>query len=127
MVPEGLLYTKTHEWAKKEDGNLRVGITDYAQKKLGDVVYIEFPEVGKRVRRGEPVLTVESVKSAESVYAPASGEVVEVNESLSSSPGKVNKDPYGEGWLFVLRLDDPKELEELLDASAYTKLIGEAG
>lgn len=126
MVPKELLYTKSHEWVKREDGTVRVGITDYAQKKLGDVVYVEFPQVGTKVKKGEAVVTVESVKAAESVYAPVSGEVVEVNEALSSSPGTVNQDPYGEGWLFVLKMDDPAELEELLGPEEYASIAGEA-
>ncbi len=125
MVPKELLYTKSHEWVKREDGTVRVGITDYAQKKLGDVVYVEFPQVGTKVKKGEAVVTVESVKAAESVYAPVSGEVVEVNEALSSSPGTVNQDPYGEGWLFVLKMDDPAELEELLGPEEYASIAGE--
>ncbi|HDI11551.1 MAG TPA: glycine cleavage system protein GcvH [Candidatus Acetothermia bacterium] len=125
MVPKELLYTKSHEWVKREDGTVRVGITDYAQKKLGDVVYVEFPQVGTKVKKGEAVVTVESVKAAESVYAPVSGEVVEVNEALSSSPGTVNRDPYGEGWLFVLKMDDPAELEELLGPEEYASIAGE--
>ncbi len=125
MVLQELLYTKTHEWVKVEDGTVRVGITDYAQKKLGDVVFVELPEVGRMLRKGEVAVTVESVKAAESVYAPVSGEVVEINEELVSSPGVINQDPYGKGWLFAIKVEDDKELSELLDAEGYKKLIGE--
>ncbi len=125
MVPQDLLYTESHEWVKVEDGTARVGITDYAQKKLGDVVYVELPDVGKKVKRGDVVVTVESVKAAESVYAPLSGEVAEVNRELISSPGIINQDPYGKGWLIVIKLEDRGELEGLLDPAAYGKLVGE--
>jgi glycine cleavage system H protein len=125
MVPQELRYTKSHEWVRVEGGTARVGITDYAQKKLGDVVYVELPEVGKKLKKGEVAVTVESVKAAESVYAPVSGEVVEVNEELVSTPGAINQDPYGNGWLFVLKVENEDELSELLDAEAYKKLIGE--
>lgn len=122
MVPQGLRYTKSHEWVKVEGDVARVGITDYAQKKLGDVVYVELPEVGKSLKKGDVAATVESVKAAESIYAPISGEVVEVNEELASSPGVINQDPYGKGWLFVLKISDPKELDELLSPADYEKL-----
>ncbi len=125
MVPQELRYTKSHEWVRVEGGTARVGITDYAQKKLGDVVYVELPEVGKKLKKGEVAVTVESVKAAESVYAPVSGEVVEVNEELVSTPGTINQDPYGNGWLFALKVENEDELSELLDAEAYKKLIGE--
>ncbi|HDC92875.1 MAG TPA: glycine cleavage system protein GcvH [Candidatus Acetothermia bacterium] len=125
MVPQELRYTKTHEWVKVEDGTARIGITDYAQKKLGDVVYVELPEKGRKLKKGEVAVTVESVKAAESVYAPVSGEVVEVNEELISTPGTINRDPYGNGWLFALRMENEAELSELLDAEGYKNLIGE--
>ncbi|MCD6541438.1 glycine cleavage system protein GcvH [Candidatus Bipolaricaulota bacterium] len=125
MVPQELRYTKTHEWVKVEDGTARIGITDYAQKKLGDVVYVELPEKGRKLKKGEVAVTVESVKAAESVYAPVSGEVVEVNEELISTPGTINRDPYGNGWLFALKMENEAELSELLDAEGYKNLIGE--
>jgi glycine cleavage system H protein len=125
MVPQDLLYTESHEWVKVEDGTVRVGVTDYAQKKLGDVVYVELPEVGKKVKMGDVIVTVESVKAAESVYAPISGEVTEVNQELVSAPGTINQDPYGKGWLVVLKVEDRGELDKLLDSTAYRKLIGE--
>ncbi|MGY4707752.1 glycine cleavage system protein GcvH [Candidatus Bipolaricaulota sp. J31] len=125
MVPQDLLYTESHEWVKVENGTVRVGITDYAQKKLGDVVYVELPDVGKKVKRGDVIVTVESVKAAESVYAPVTGEVAEVNRELISSPGIINQDPYGKGWLIAIKLEDRGELEGLLDPAAYGKLVGE--
>ncbi len=125
MIPQDLLYTESHEWVKVEDGTARVGITDYAQKKLGDVVYVELPDVGKKVKRGDVIVTVESVKAAESVYAPVSGEVREVNREVVSSPGIINQDPYGKGWLVVIEFADRGELEGLLDPAAYAKLVGE--
>jgi len=127
VIPEGLRYTKDHEWAKPEDGTVRVGITHHAQKELGDIVFVELPEVGRTVSKGEEVATVESVKAVGEVYAPVSGEVVARNDALESSPELVNKDPYGEGWLFVLKMENPAELDELLDAAAYEKLVGGEG
>ncbi len=118
--PEGLSYTKEHEWAKAEDDNhVRVGITDYAQDALGDVVYVDIPEVGTEVRAGEPFGEVESTKSVSDVYSPVTGTVVERNEALGSMPGHVNNDPYGDGWMIVIRLSDPGELGSLLTADAY--------
>ena len=127
MIPQELKYTKDHEWVKQEDGNIRVGITHHAQKELGDIVFVELPEVGRKVKKGELVATVESVKAVGEVYAPASGEVVEVNTSLEASPELVNKDPYGQGWIFVLKVADPAELGELLDAAGYEALVGGRG
>lgn len=127
MIPKDLKYTKDHEWVKPEDGTARVGITHHAQKELGDIVFVELPEMGKKVKKGELVATVESVKAVGEVYAPASGEVVEVNTALESSPELVNKDPYGEGWIFALKVADPAELDELMDAAAYEALVGDQG
>ena len=127
MIPKDLKYTKDHEWAKLEDGRVRVGITHHAQKELGDIVFVELPEVGRTVSKGEQVATVESVKAVGEVYAPVSGEVIEKNDELESSPELVNKDPYGKGWLFVLKMGNPAELDELLDAAAYEKLVGGEG
>ncbi|MCD5408915.1 glycine cleavage system protein GcvH [Candidatus Bipolaricaulota bacterium] len=127
MIPQELKYTKDHEWVKEEDGKVRVGITHHAQKELGDIVFVELPEVGKVAKKGELLGTVESVKAVGEVYAPVSGEVVEANSALESTPELVNKDPYGEGWIFVLKLADPAELEELLDAAGYESLVGGQG
>ena len=126
-VPSDRRYRDTHEWAKLEDGLVVVGITDYAQGELGDVVYVELPEVGREVGAGEAVAVIESVKTASDIYAPVSGEIVAVNEALSEHPEKVNEDPYGEGWLFKIKPKDPAELETLLDAEAYKKLLAAEG
>src|ERR1700752_782327 len=110
-----LRFTRDHEWVRL-DGDLAViGITDYAQSQLGDVVYVELPEIGRRVEQGKEAAVVESVKAANEVYAPVSGEVVEVNGALAGDPVRVNADPIGEGWFIKLRLDDPKQLDALMD------------
>lgn len=116
-------YTDSDEWVKAEDGVAVVGITDYAQKKLRDIVGVELPETGRRVRKGEAVAAIESIKAAADVYAPVSGEVVEVNERLLDEPELLNRDPYGEGWMFKIRMDDPGELEELLTPEQYAERI----
>lgn len=121
-VPEGLGYTKDHEWAKVEGRRARVGITDHAQHELTDVVYVELPPVGKVVKRGEELGVVESVKAASEIYAPLSGKVVEVNKVLEERPELVNQSPYGEGWIVVLEVADPDET--LWDAAAYRKHVG---
>lgn len=127
MIPKELKYTQDHEWVKLEDGKVRVGITDHAQKELGDIVFAELPEVGRKVQKGEQVATVESVKAVGEVFAPLSGEVVEANRVVESSPDLVNKDPYGKGWMFVLKVENPTELAELLDAAGYEALVGGEG
>ncbi len=116
-------YTETDEWVKVEDGVAVVGITDYAQKKLRDIVGVDLPEPGRRVKRGEAVAAIESIKAAADVYAPASGEVVEVNERLLDEPELLNRDPYGEGWMFKIRMEDPGELEKLLTPEQYAERI----
>jgi glycine cleavage system H protein len=118
-----LRFTKDHEWIWLDGELAVVGVTDYAQSQLGDVVYVELPEIGRRVEKGKEVAVVESVKAASEVYAPASGEVAEVNEALAVDPAKVNADPMGEGWFLKLRLTDLKELEGLLDEAAYQQFI----
>ncbi len=118
-------FTQDHEWVRL-DGDLAViGITDYAQSQLGDVVYVELPEIGHRVEQGKEAAVVESVKAASEVYAPISGEVAEVNEALAADPAKVNADPNGEGWFFKLRLDDPREFDQLMDEAAYQRFVAE--
>ena len=118
-------FTRDHEWVRL-DGHLAiVGITDYAQSQLGDVVYVELPEIGRGIERGKEAAVVESVKAASEVYAPASGEVAEVNEAIAADPAKVNADPMGEGWFLKLRLADPGELEGLLDEEAYQRFVEE--
>ena len=118
-------FTKDHEWVRLDGDLAVVGITDYAQSQLGDVVYVELPEIGRWVEQGKEAAVVESVKAASEVYAPVSGEVAEVNEALAADPAMVNADPMGEGWFLKLRLDDPKELDGLMDKAAYERLVGE--
>jgi len=118
-VPEGLHYTKDHEWAKLEGRRVRVGITDHAQKELTDVVYVELPTVGKAVKQGDEMGVVESVKAASEIYAPFSGTVVEVNKALEDKPELVNQSPYGEGWMVVLEVANPDDAKALMDAAAY--------
>ncbi len=118
-------YSKEHEWVRIDGDIATVGITDYAQQQLGDVVYIELPEIGRRIEQGNEAATVESVKAASEVYAPLSGEVVAVNDKLSGDPAQVNADAEGEGWFFKLRPSDPREFDALLDAAAYRQLTAE--
>jgi glycine cleavage system H protein len=125
-VPSGLYYTKEHEWVKVEDGKCRVGITDYAQQSLHEVVYVDLPNVGKSMKQGDAFGTVESVKAVSELYAPVSGEVIERNEKLVNSPELVNQEPYGAGWILIVkasRADD--DLKVLLDAQEYAKLVEE--
>jgi glycine cleavage system H protein len=122
-VPEDLRYSNDHEWARAEGGRVRIGITDYAQDALGDVVYVQPPEVGATVKAGESFGEIESTKSVSDLYAPVSGTVVEVNDLLAGNPEQLNGDPYGEGWVCVIEVTDPSELERLLDAVAYRSLI----
>ncbi|MCO1577436.1 glycine cleavage system protein GcvH [Crossiella sp. SN42] len=126
-VPEQLKYTDDHEWVQVTgDGVVRVGITDYAQNALGDVVFVQPPAVGDTVAAGDSIGEVESTKSVSDIYAPVSGEVTAVNEAVVTAPETINTDPFGEGWLFEVRLADAAALEELLDAAAYTEKISEA-
>jgi glycine cleavage system H protein len=120
-VPEDLAYSSDHEWIRTDGGRARVGITDYAQDALGDVVYVQLPEVGAEVKAGEAVAEVESTKSVSDIFAPVAGVVVEVNADLADTPERLNEDPYGEGWLFVIETADGST--ELLDAGAYRALI----
>jgi glycine cleavage system H protein len=122
-IPDDLRYSTDHEWARTEDGRVRVGITDYAQDSLGDVVFVGVPEVGRRVEAGESCSEVESTKSVSEIYAPVSGTIVEVNTDLAENPERLNEDPYGEGWIFVIELDDPDQLGKLVDAEGYRALI----
>lgn len=118
-------FTKDHEWVRV-DGDLAViGITDYAQSQLGDVVYVELPEIGRHIEQGKEAAVVESVKAASDVYAPVSGEVVEVNQALATDPAKVNADPMGGGWFLKLCLADPKQLDGLMDEAAYRRFVEE--
>jgi glycine cleavage system H protein len=122
-VPDDLRYSSDHEWAKLEGGRVRIGITDYAQDALGDVVYVQLPEVGATVAAGDSFSEVESTKSVSDIYAPVTGTVVEVNADLADAPQRLNEDPYGEGWICVLEADDASQLDGLLDADAYRKLV----
>ena len=116
-------YTKDHEWVRMEGDIAVVGITDYAQTQLGDVVYVELPEVGRAVEKGKEAAVVESVKAASEVFAPLSGQVVAINDALTGEPGRVNSDPMGEGWFMKLRIANAKELGDLLDEAAYTSFV----
>ena len=122
-VPEELRYSTDHEWTRLEGGRVRVGITEYAQDALGDVVFVQVPDVGANVAAGGGVSEVESTKSVSDIYAPIGGTIVEVNSDLADAPERINEDPYGEGWIYVIEPDDPSQLEALLDATAYRKLI----
>ncbi|HYP38517.1 MAG TPA: glycine cleavage system protein GcvH [Stellaceae bacterium] len=118
-------FTRDHEWVRLDGDLAIVGITDYAQSQLGDVVYVELPEIGHRVEKGKEAAVVESVKAASEVYAPVSGEVAEINEMLTTDPATVNADPMGDGWFIKLRLDDPKELDSLMDEEGYRRFVEE--
>ena len=122
-VPEELSYSEDHEWTRVEGDQIRVGITDYAQDALGDVVYVELPAVGKTIAKGDALAEVESTKSVADVYAPVAGTVAAVNEALASEPELVNSDPYGAGWFVVIEVSDTAGLEMLLDSDAYQDLI----
>jgi glycine cleavage system H protein len=123
-IPDDLLYTESHEWIKHEGNNIRVGITDHAQSELTDVVYVELPKLERQVNAKEPIAVVESVKAASDIYAPVKGTVVEANKSLEADPGLINREPYGQGWIFVLKIENPDDLKNLKDASAYKNQIG---
>jgi len=122
-VPEELRYSTDHEWVSRDGDVVRIGITDYAQDALGDVVFVQVPELGASVAAGDAFGEVESTKSVSDVYAPVSGTVVEVNEGLTDAPQLLNEDPYGEGWICAIRMSDPSQFDGLLDAEAYLKLI----
>ena len=121
--PQNCRYSKDHEWIRVEGGRGTIGITDHAQKQLGDVVFLELPEVGRAVKAGEVFGTVESVKAVSEIFAPVTGEVVQVNADLTKTPEKVNTDPHGAAWMIVVELADPKELPGLLDAAAYEAYV----
>ena len=125
-IPEGLSYTEEHEWISMDSDIGTVGITDYAQSQLGDIVFVELPDVGQNLQKGERFGTIEAVKTVEDLYSPATGEVVEVNESLESGAEQVNKDPYGAGWMIRIRFSDQKESTDLLSSKEYTEFISGA-
>ncbi|MCP3912101.1 MAG: glycine cleavage system protein GcvH [Actinomycetia bacterium] len=122
-IPEELRYSPEHEWVRLEGGSVRIGITDYAQDALGDVVYVDLPEVGTKVAANDTFGEVESTKSVSDLYAPVSGTVTSVNEDLADTPERLNEEPYGDGWLVVVELSDPAQYDDLLDAAAYRNLI----
>ena len=122
-IPADLRYSTDHEWAQADGDVVRIGITDYAQDALGDVVYVELPQVGDRVEQGEPFGEVESTKSVSELFAPVSGVVSEVNDELAGAPQRLNEDPYGDGWICTVTFDDSAQLDSLLDADGYRDLI----
>lgn len=123
-APQNLKYTKSHEWIKVEgDGSIIIGITDNAQNLMGDMVFVDLPKIGTKVAAGKDCVVVESVKAASDVYAPVAGEIVEVNDSVVDAPETLNKDPYGKGWLFRLKPTNKADVDKLLDATAYDKLV----
>ena len=123
-IPDDLLYTESHEWIKREGDNIRVGITDHAQSELTDVVYVELPKMDQQANAKQAIAVVESVKAASDIYAPVKGTVVEVNKALEADAGLINREPYGQGWIFVLRVENPDDLKNLKDAAAYKTQIG---
>jgi glycine cleavage system H protein len=123
-VPDDLSYTESHEWVRCEGENARVGITDHAQAELTDVVYVELPKIGAQAEARGQIAVVESVKAASDIYAPVNGTVVEVNKALEGNPALINTDPFGEGWIFVLKMDSPDDVKQLKDAAAYRAAIG---
>jgi len=122
-VPEELKYTKEHEWVQVNDETITLGITDYAQKELGDIVFLELPQVGEHFSKADAIATIEAVKTVSDIYTPVSGEVVEINEEVGDASELVNKDPYGEGWIVKIKLTDKSELDKLLTAKQYLELI----
>jgi glycine cleavage system H protein len=123
-VPDDLYYTESHEWVRVEGENARVGITDHAQAELTDVVYVELPKVGAKAEAKGQIAVVESVKAASDIYAPVAGTVVEANKALEGNPALINTDPFGEGWIFVLKMDSPDAVKQLKDAAGYRSAIG---
>lgn len=127
LVPDELRYTKEHEWLRLEDGNrVRVGITHYAQHELGDVVYVDLPEPGDRVKAGDSFAVVESVKAVSDIFSPVDGRIIEVNKELENRPELINEDPYGEGWIVLIEMDDASAIDAQLTAAEYKEHIGEA-
>lgn len=122
-TPDDLLYLETHEWVRPANGEARIGITDFAQEELGDIVFVELPSVGDAVEQGDAFGVIESIKAVSDLYAPVSGEVTSINDSLEEAPELVNDDPYGEGWMIDVVMTDESELDDLMDAAAYTEQI----
>lgn len=126
MVPKELKYTSEHEWVKVQGDRVVVGITDYAQEELGDIVFVDLPSVGEKVTAKSPIASIESVKAVSEIFAPISGEIMDNNDDLEHSPEMVNQEPYGKGWITVIEPSEPKELQALLSPDDYAKLIGAA-
>jgi glycine cleavage system H protein len=125
-IPNDLKYAKTHEWVRLEGDIATIGITDFAQGELSDIVYVEITAIGKTIKREDPLGTIEAVKAVSDLYSPVSGQVIAANDSLKDSPATVNKDPYGEGWMAKIKVSDPTELASLLDAEAYADLAAKS-
>ena len=121
QVPDGLRYTKEHEWVKQEGENGRIGITDHAQDELTEIVFVELPKIGKKVKKGDALGVVESVKTVSDIYSPVSGEVIDTNKALEDSPQLINQSPYDKGWFALIKLDEPSEVSGMMDASSYKK------
>ena len=124
-LPEDVRYTKDHEWARKKGETFQIGISDFAQDQLGDIVFVELPAVGDKVAKDEPVGVIESVKAVSDIYAPVSGAVVEINDDLPDNPEMINDDPYGDGWIVKIEFDDPTDLDDLLDAVNYEEYLAD--
>ncbi|HEC76992.1 MAG TPA: glycine cleavage system protein GcvH [Thermoplasmatales archaeon] len=122
-IRDNLLYTKTHEWVLKKNGFARIGITDHAQESLTDIVFVEFPEKGERFKKGEKIVTLESVKSVSEVFAPFTGKILNLNEKLNDEPGLINSSPYDEGWIVEMEIENEEELEDLMPPGEYRKII----
>lgn len=125
QVPDGLRYTKEHEWVKQEGENGRIGITDHAQDELTEIVFVELPKIGKKVKKGDALGVVESVKTVSDIYSPVSGEVVDANKALEDSPQLINQSPYDKGWFALIKLAEPSEVSSLMDSSSYKKATGD--
>lgn len=125
MIPKDLKYTADHEWVKVEGNKIRVGITDYAQRELGDIVFVDLPAVGEKITTQDMMVSIESIKTASEINAPVAGEVMDTNDNLEHSPELVNQDPYGKGWIAIIEPSDPADLKGLMNAAEYAKLIGE--
>ena len=122
-IPQSLKYTKEHEWVREDGDTVTVGITDHAQGELGDIIFVEFPEIGQKIERDEPFGTIEAVKTVADLFAPISGTVIEINETLDDSPESVNNDPYGDGWMVKVSVSEPGELDNLMSADQYLEMF----
>ncbi len=122
-IPQSLKYTKEHEWVREDGDTVTVGITDHAQGELGDIIFVEFPEIGQKIERDEPFGTIEAVKTVADLFAPISGTVIEINETLDDSPESVNNDPYGDGWMVKVSVSEPGELDNLMSKDQYLEMF----